>query len=49
MDTHLVVAVFQFTEAQGIVEVLGVGGVYGKGEHLAEISPVRAVLVRDFL
>ena len=49
MDTHLVVAVVQLPETQGIVKVLGVRGIYGKGENFSEVFSVGAVLVRDFL
>ena len=47
MHAYLVVAVFQFAEAEGIVVVLGVRGVDGEGEGAAEVPAVRAVLVGD--
>ena len=47
MDAHFVVAVFQFAEAQGVVKVFGIGGVYGESEHLPEVPAMGAVLVRN--
>ena len=47
VDAHLEVPVFQLAKAQGIVKVLGVCGVDGEGEHLAEVFAAFAVLGRD--
>ena len=49
MDAHLVVAVVQLAEGQGVVEVLRIGRVDGEGQDLAEVLAAGAVLVGDFL
>ena len=49
MDTNLVIAVFKLFEAEGVVKVIGVRGVYCECESLAEVLATAAVLVRDFI
>ena len=49
MDAHLKVAVVQFAEAEGVVKVLCVRRVDGKGEHFAEVTAAGAVLVRNLV
>ena len=48
VDTHLPVAVFHLLQADGIVEVLGVGRVDGDGEGLAEVTAFLDFGVTDF-
>ena len=43
-----VVAVFQFVERKGIVEVLGVGRVDGKGRRVPHVAPTGDLLLGDF-
>ena len=47
MDTHLPVTVLQPLDTERIVEVLGVLGVDGTGEHLAEVLTHSQVLLGD--
>ena len=49
MDAHLVVAVVQLAERQGVVVVLGIRRVDGEGEDLPEVLATGAVLVGDFV
>ncbi len=49
VHAHLEVAVFELPEAEGVVKVLGVGGVDGEGERVPEVPPVGAVFVGDGL
>ena len=47
MHSNLVVAVFELTERQGVVEVLGVSGVDSKGKCVAEILAALEVVGGD--
>ena len=44
MDSHLIISVFEFAETQGIVKVLGICRVYGKGECAGEIAASLPIL-----
>ena len=46
VHAHLHVAVLQHTVGEGVVEVLGVGGVDGEGEHIAEVATRGYLLFR---
>ncbi len=47
MHAHLVIAVVQLAERERVVVVLGVIGVYGKSERVAEIAPALELLRTD--
>ena len=46
VHAHLDVAVPQLAVGEGVVEVLGVGGVDGEGEHIAEVAPAGHFFLR---
>ena len=46
MHTDFEVAVTQFSERQGVVEILGIGGVNSKGESVSEVFPPLEVIFR---
>ena len=48
VDAHAVETALKHLEGEGVVEVLGIGGVDGEGGHVAEVAAAQDLLFRDF-